>query len=501
MGTLLTTVIMVTATVYMSESACVPTYRYRNELKVQDSCKEFDNQPDLCDKQGDCQWIYPGLNPKKHRTKVAPLLPAQPNNSPSNKRCLAFSGGIRAAAGAYFTLRKIEEQGKLDKIKCISVISGGSWGFFLWLYEEKPGQARENILRWYYENDMIPWGPAGPVESKAKIKSNDRVKDTWWERWKQQIKQYVYSMTSLQGESVPEFNDGFRERLKSRGIPDVTVYFVVESVDPQIKRTEHFTHKSFQKVRVQPKTRKTVSRISGLARFEDYCWFKSVVGFVGEQFMCSKWTEPVPISNTKIKSAKKRNPVNILDILAYCSSAWATELAKTGMHKHLTKEFRIQRNGKEESLRLIDAGGTFNDPLLPYMLKFDKIGCLDINGDEIWNFDFSEIKPKGQTNPLGNLKVLNKLYGVMRMIGRKVDDKILPRQIQGASGKDKLYKFELWGRILYHVPLYGVHSKEKMVLGFSTMHYWMVVQWDMMQWLAFEREWNGNLLNILQEFQ
>eukprot|EP01084_Bolivina_argentea_P099211 178339_1 len=107
-------------------------------------------------------------------------------------KCLAFSGGgIRASMGAYFTMRRLEDDKKLGKIKCISAISGGSWGFIMWLYEDKPGSVSQNIIDWIYQNDMAEWGPQGPIEVTGE--------GSWFEKWTLQIQRFILDMTSLKG--------------------------------------------------------------------------------------------------------------------------------------------------------------------------------------------------------------------------------------------------------------------------------------------------------------
>eukprot|EP01084_Bolivina_argentea_P137286 241781_1 len=291
-------------------------------------------------------------------------------------QALAFSGGgIRAAVGTYYAMRRFEDTNTLDTIDSISLISGGSWGFIMWLYEDEPNAVVENIYDYIYEHGN--WGTKGPIETKT------LKKKSWYEKWEKEIQTNIIDMTSLKGpgKSLPKFGPDFRQRLNEKKLPYVQVYFVVETTSPRTRKGEEV---------------------------RNYCWFKSSHD-KGEEFQCLHHIHNYDIQETRIVrkvdtmvSGKKEkvniyDPVYLLDVLNYCSSAWATPGGKAKLTRVLTKEFRGSHTEDFDSkdfitYHLMDAGDSFNDPLIPYMVNdyysLRSHGAGDVK--QIMNFDFSQ---------------------------------------------------------------------------------------------------------------
>eukprot|EP01083_Nonionella_stella_P053938 142526_1 len=379
--------------------------------------------------------------------------------------------------GTYWVMRAIEDHNKLSQIKCISLISGGSWGFILWLYEEKPGSTDHAILKWMLNHDMASWGTKGPFEKGWPFQ------ESWWIRWVSEIEKNIVKMTTL--DSTTNFDHTFRAKLKERGLESATVYFVVESVGTNL-----------HSIKIGGKKRTFTNRIWGLADFNDYCWFKSsltvtdAVVVAGETFSCSKVIPGCPANGCPMSSLsihrkyEESGLVRILEVLAFCSSAWATQAAHVSMTRHTTPIITItipEIPEKVQTFRLIDAGGTFNNPLVPLMIDDAYLLTKKV---KIWNWDFSHQK--------NNVKEISHLNEVMKQIGKPIEDFVWRK----STGHNRAQVFKIEGRLIYHCPLFGKWSKNKMMKEFPTMGGYtgiLVKRWSMMRYLYFKEDWFGNV--------
>eukprot|EP01084_Bolivina_argentea_P221846 375643_1 len=339
---------------------------------------------------------------------------------------------------------------------------------------------------------MREWGPKGPGEH-GDIRP---PKESWFERWSIDIQRYILDMTSLRGKKTPIFettpkNAGIRVQLTKKGLKDAKIFFVVESVDPQVLASK--------KTGVEVVHRLNYFGVgAGLAQFKDYCWFTSSPQG-GDYFRCSKEQTIYAMGNTRIKQKDNLRRIHIVDVLNYCSSAWATEKGQVNKHKHTTKELRIYEGGTKikKRFRLVDAGGTFNDPLIPYFVyaRYKKS-----TGFMIWNFDFSGYT---KSDKMGNLEQMSKLKAALKRIDKPLAKDALKKIIGQTKGVRQRYSFEIKNRLIKHCPLYGEHSKEQLVTTFPTRRtakFWGVKKWSMMMVEYFKSEWGGHLKQLLQDF-
>eukprot|EP01084_Bolivina_argentea_P304322 525523_1 len=182
-----------------------------------------------------------------------PFIPSSepiPTPTDKQKRCLSLcGGGIKAAMMDYWVLRELEDKGKLTQIDCVSLISGGSWGFILWLFEDPKNKnsAYDNIT--HSIKDGGEWGLGNKFQTGKFGK--------WqFNEWINEIKTQILDMTTLKGKQT-NFKGIIGQRLKYRKLENWTVYFVVESLQDNIN-----------------------------GELKDYCWFKS--DKTSDTFQCSK---------------------------------------------------------------------------------------------------------------------------------------------------------------------------------------------------------------------
>eukprot|EP01084_Bolivina_argentea_P293158 504159_1 len=383
--------------------------------------------------------------------------------------------------GAYYAMRAIEEYGVLPEIRCVSLISGGSWGFFMWLYEDIPGHAASNIIDFFdvenpkWAREIPKWGPA--IEKK---------RGDWFNAWSHSIQKNIIDMT---GPRVGELKlQDIRDRLRHKGLADAKVYFVVQSIDLKASITHRAVH------------------------FKDFCWFISSVANNAQKdvFKCMNgFGMEYDIKHVQVnvkKNTKNYRPITLRDILNYCSSAWATRGALAEGHSHTTQKIRASDTeipDLTKEYRLVDAGAVFNDPLVPF-LHNTEIPDTYI----VWNFDFSLMK-SGES-PWGNVKEIMLLNEPKLM--RKIFPKHAPHQLKCDNGQGfhaltpqnfeafhrPVYHCKYANRIIFHYPLYGMVSKHKMIYFFPTREGAGAFQWDMMHFIFFVKEWFPHVKGILQ---
>eukprot|EP01084_Bolivina_argentea_P185150 319298_1 len=326
-------------------------------------------------------------------------------------------------------MRAIENANKLNEIKCISVISGGSWGFIMWLYEATPDATTNNIANYISRNKETQWGTRGPAEiSKF---------SNWFEHWSTEIQINILDMTSLKGKQTPKFMGDIRKQLNARGLIHADIYFVVESVNSAAKNA-----------------------------FIDYCWFRNEPVGPIDGFECAKTFDSIAYTDLKIlRKDRQLHDINLLDVLSYCSSAWATVAGQANKHGHSTREFYGAPEkvpGRYDKLRLVDAGGTFNDPLVPYMIKerYKKS-----HGIEIWNFDFSAY---GRKCVNGILNEIFKLREAMERVGEPIGAKEIKHVTEEVLEPGE-YKFIIKDRVIVHCAMHGKYSRDEFIHFFKTM--------------------------------
>eukprot|EP01084_Bolivina_argentea_P195994 336078_1 len=379
------------------------------------------------------------------------------------KKCLSFSGGgIRAAMGAYDTMRGLAYHQQLDDIRCISLISGGAWGFAMWLYEDHSGRAKRNILRHLQTTEAQHWGPRGPGEEGFECLSPA----WWWNNWSDGVQTNIIDMTSLKGSPMPKFKSDIRHQLNLRGLSKATLYWVVEKTKvtggvhesledfcwfinegdrtifdkdraiahgKSIAAAGRHVHSKHRVVKTKERTHS-----AGLDHEHDY-------------FQCSVEREPflyIEVSRTT-GDREGDAAVTLLDLLAYISSAWACYPGTPSTRPLVLKGAGIADATSAAApergdlrIRIRDAGATFNDPLIPY-LTFPQKYSERVNPIEIWNFDFSE-STFAEKGLLSSGSVIDTFTEVMKRVGRTVKLVAQPEMNPEYGGVSK-YRIEMQG--------------------------------------------------------
>eukprot|EP01084_Bolivina_argentea_P304323 525524_1 len=369
-----------------------------------------------------------------------PFIPSSepiPTPTDKQKRCLSLcGGGIKAAMMDYWVLRELEDKGKLTQIDCVSLISGGSWGFILWLFEDPKNKnsAYDNIT--HSIKDGGEWGLGNKFQTGKFGK--------WqFNEWINEIKTQILDMTTLKGKQT-NFKGIIGQRLKYRKLENWTVYFVVESLQDNIN-----------------------------GELKDYCWFKSDKN--SDTFQCSKdMTEiPIPDEQTVINKAAgdKKLTLTLEHVLTYCSAGFSSKTALEQGVKMPTFPFEINH----KQWFLTDSGGTFNEPVFPYIMDEQYKNHI------IWNFDPVEE---------GSLFGINKLPQAMTNVGQK------EYKLEFIGCEKGIYYMKFKNRIIKHCLLYGDTKGFQLTNEYPVMVGMFgafVKRWNMNKLKFFTKEWKGYL--------
>eukprot|EP01084_Bolivina_argentea_P007260 13643_1 len=401
-------------------------------------------------------------------------------------KCLSFSGGgILASMAAYWTMRQIEKDNKLNEIKCISVISGGSWGFILWLFEDDNLRASEQIKTYISTNsEDKKWGPKVPHE----LVDENQHKNYWW-KWIREIKTNILHMTSLKNNDDILFKGHIGSKLSTKKLNDVTVYFVVESVS--LKKLKH----------------------------QDYCWFKS--DSRSDTFECAKnvvkkdkkkGVDYFPMNEFDFKVQKVDDPwhpensennkhfhdIRLVDVLSYCSSAWATEHVAMKLTARFEKTNLLWIHKKDDhavnkKFRLIDSGYTMNDPLIPYMVYPI---YTEENKYEIWNFEIDPIEHYMSGPFFDRYKHIHRLKEKMEAIDNNGN-----YELKKICFEEGMTIFESDNRMIKHCSLYGKEKHYKEIEEFPIVDWSLKAnRWEMKTFQRMIDQWGAHLPNLLRSF-
>jgi len=346
------------------------------------------------------------------------------------------------------------------------VISGGSWGFAMWLYDNEQHDTLKHIFQSLHTH-KDKWGPEIPL---------DEVRTNWFDFWSQQVEMHVMDKTPGWNHDTSPSLATARQKLVDKGLPNTQVYFVFESVTFNSKK------KLGKKTLLGRKIKRVTitNKLKHFGDFLDYCYVT-----IGPQqhFSCLRSLEvQVPLDQLQIdqRNTEVDRPIHLIDVLSYCSSAWSTLKGLTNVHAHVTRRFTAGEN----TYRLVDAGGTLNDPLMMYFVD-DRF-----RGSTVLNFDFSGYDSLEENN----LKEVKKFFQEFMSDYREMDH--VENQITG-SGTGRCYHYEIDGKVLKHIPLFGAASREHMGGFFPTMRRnikaMLVQQWNLMRLKFFEEDWSKTL--------
>eukprot|EP01084_Bolivina_argentea_P088996 160678_1 len=436
-----------------------------------------------------------------------PTSATKPPTPAPAKRCVALSGGgIRAAMGSFLFLNKLESLGKLDKVKCISAISGGTWGLIMWLFKNPNEDIKTSISTSGY-----PWGPYAGLSNFVKS-------GTPYEQWSAEIKKHIFNITSLKDQTVllNQVKEKLKVKFPNAGANGMTVYFVADSVDTKSKSKSSWT---------RPKTKTKTKSTDYLTDFIERCWFVVSTGTTKNYFTCSTDTTHYDLEKAVMKTNEgEYRKVELLDVLTFCSAAWAMEKAHSKMRfiglRPTTDIFRIYTDANWDGnvahivagmdykpWRLIDAGGTLNIPVSPYLTN-DKYKMQ--NGYEIWVIGMSKWinkltdkdREKKKERGIPTKQMEKKLKDVMRIVECSDSELVRYDTCTGEQARDgvtgcdlTIFTYVYDNRKIKLLPLYGKTKKWELIDEYPTKIGTTVKQWDNTETKTFIEEWKGHLQN------